>query len=59
KGLEQAKCYQNDQGIRELLRLYDVLTQRPSIQRDDAQEVEVDSCHHQPLERMERSGSQV
>lgn len=64
KGLEQAKCYQSDRGLRALLRLYDTLTQRPSMQRqsmqlDDAQAAEAVSCSHQSLEPTERSGSRV
>ncbi|MFM8174370.1 MAG: glycosyltransferase, partial [Pirellulaceae bacterium] len=59
KGLEQAKGYQSDRGIRELLRLYDTLMQRPLMPRDDGQSTNADSCSHPSLERTERSGSQV
>jgi glycosyltransferase involved in cell wall biosynthesis len=59
KGLEQAKCYQSDRGIRELLRLYDTLMQRPLMPRDDGQATNADSCSHPSLERIEQSSSQV
>ena len=53
KGLEQAKRYQSDVGVGELLRLYDAITQHQSRQREDAK-AESASSSHSSLDRIER-----